>query len=1240
MNTTRSRASIGYFRKAAASAFLLASLALPHAAQAQTAHFMSTGDFSENFDDIADTAAWPNGFLSTEPWASVATDTTGTVPSATRITTSTATFSTGSSGGVQRGTQNIQLLSTGGNPGNTTSAAIDLLLDFTNRNAGTLSFDAATVFNGTGNREGEIKAYYTTDGIAWTEITGGGLPYTATNNLTGSAAVSVQLPAALDGAASARFRFYYYNKASVGTVSGSRPKISIDNLTVTSTAAGPDTTKPTLAGRLPAPDEPAAPIDTQLTITFSEPVVAGAGNVTLYAASAPSTPLQVFAASSGLSEGASVSFTPSAALAYETSYFVTVDATAFADAAGNTFDGISSPSGWAFTTAPEPAPVPPLIVSVTPGFNAVDVPLGDVSLEIEYDVALLRGSGTFNVFDIDDFDFPPTPVATYDVSDPAQVAITGSSVSFVTPFTGAAGKTYYIEAPAGLFLSVAGNVESKAFGFGTGDVYWQFQMETPDVTPPAIVSTSPQNGQGAASTSVLRVTYNEIVTLGAGPWTVTVFDVTAGQNLAVFTETDTASVSAAGTQLSITLPQALEFFNQYRVTLTEGIVRDAAGNISPEVAGAAWEFTTGAPFAAGQVVISQVYGGGGNASAQFTNDFIELYNTTANPISLSGWSVQYASATGTTWSASNLEGVIQSGGYFLVQLAAGLNNTLPPSEPLPIPDSTGTLALSGTNGKVALSNSITPLSGSNPASDPAVSDLVGYGTANGFEGTAAASGLSNTTAAIRKVAGSQDTNDNAADFTTGPPAPRNSSSPPFIPGADGSGSALASNATAGSALLGSGIFPSMASGQTLKIDLSGTFPGATLTDVEIDIPSGFGVPNSGNLTLSGPAAGSGSATANGQTISVSGVVITQANPLSIAIGGLSVPDISMDPNDAGTRSFTIRTASGGGTLTAIVASPSVRVAMPVADIATLRAVTLPTPKAYLIGTEAIVTYVESGNFRNQHYIQDATAGILIDDQPVRLGASYLAGNGLSNLVGGLTSFGGILQFTPVAATASVTSTGNAPAPAVVSLADFMASPDTYQSQLVRVNGITFQDATGAFANNGTRVLVQGADTGNFRTFFNAEYTGTAPPAGTFDMIAIARRTTDGSAGSLSPRQLADFITGSPPAPDYQDFADNFAGGPGPLLDFDNDGVPNGLEYLFGVSSGGFTPTPQIANGEISWPIDPTRTDVGFIVETSSDLVNWDPVLIGDLDLSDPNTVRYVVPSGTDPFFVRIGATFP
>ncbi len=66
------------------------------------------------------------------------------------------------------------------------------------------------------------------------------------------------------------------------------------------------------------------------------------------------------------------------------------------------------------------------------------------------------------------------------------------------------------------------------------------------------------------------------------------------------------------------------------------------------------------------IVISQVYGGGGNSGATYRNDFIELHNTTDVPLSVDGWSVQYASSAGTSWTPTSLTGTIPAGGYYLV----------------------------------------------------------------------------------------------------------------------------------------------------------------------------------------------------------------------------------------------------------------------------------------------------------------------------------------------------------------------------------------------------------------------------------------------------------------------------------------------------------------------------------------------------------------------------------------------
>ena len=106
------------------------------------------------------------------------------------------------------------------------------------------------------------------------------------------------------------------------------------------------------------------------------------------------------------------------------------------------------------------------------------------------------------------------------------------------------------------------------------------------------------------------------------------------------------------------------------------------------------------------IVISQVYGGGGNAGATYTNDFIELYNRGTAAVDVSGWSVQYASSAGTTWSVTALLGHHR-------RPARTTSCRRPPARaattPLPTPDATGSIAMSATSGKVALVTSATAL---------------------------------------------------------------------------------------------------------------------------------------------------------------------------------------------------------------------------------------------------------------------------------------------------------------------------------------------------------------------------------------------------------------------------------------------------------------------------------------------------------------------------------------------------
>ena len=178
---------------------------------------------------------------------------------------------------------------------------------------------------------------------------------------------------------------------------------------------------------------------------------------------------------------------------------------------------------------------------------------------------------------------------------------------------------------------------------------------------------------------------------------------------------------------------------------------------------------------AGTIVISQIYGGGGNAGSTLHNDFIELFNRSDNPVSLDGWSVQHFSTSNAVWLATPLTGVIQPHSYYLVEEAAG-TTVGGGTVPLPTPDAIGTIGLSSSAGTVALSRSTTLLSGDICAASSDITDWVGYGAGANCPGRVTIGGLSNTIAALRVQGGCKYT-PSATDFSVGPPAPRHSASP-------------------------------------------------------------------------------------------------------------------------------------------------------------------------------------------------------------------------------------------------------------------------------------------------------------------------------------------------------------------------------------------------------------------------------------------------------------------------------
>jgi len=307
-----------------------------------------------------------------------------------------------------------------------------------------------------------------------------------------------------------------------------------------------------------------------------------------------------------------------------------------------------------------------------------------------------------------------------------------------------------------------------------------------DTTAPYSVSWTPTTAgtyelravatdtEGASSTSA---TASLIVLTGNGSPTLSSFSPSSGRagdsvtingtNLSAITSVRFNGVEA---QFSTNSTTTLSAFVPTGATTGPITVTNSFGNS-----------TSATPFTIipSPVLISQIYGGGGNAGAPYNSDFVEIFNRGNSTISLSGWSIQYASAAGTSWQSVALGGSIAPGKYHLVKLAGGTTGAA-----LPTPDTTANISMSATQGKVALRDSTSLFEGSSPLGQSGLQDFVGFGTANAYEGTAAAPAPSATLSIFRADGGSTDSGDNRADFTTGAPNPRNSSfgsaTPPAI----------------------------------------------------------------------------------------------------------------------------------------------------------------------------------------------------------------------------------------------------------------------------------------------------------------------------------------------------------------------------------------------------------------------------------------------------------------------------
>lgn len=188
---------------------------------------------------------------------------------------------------------------------------------------------------------------------------------------------------------------------------------------------------------------------------------------------------------------------------------------------------------------------------------------------------------------------------------------------------------------------------------------------------------------------------------------------------------------------------------------------------------------------------------------------------------------------------------------------------------------------------------------------------------------------------------------------------------------------------------------------------------------------------------------------------------------------------------------------------------------------------------------------------------------------------------------------------------------------------------TVNEGTLAVDGDAIPDTNKLVINTGAAVDVSGSETVSSLVIEGIEKT-----AGTY-----------GATGSGAANIDDDHFTGSGiliVGAGYSSWAAIHAGGQSANLDYDSDGVSNGIEY-FSNAAAGFTANPGIASGSVTWTnggnIPSSAYGTQFVVQTSSDLTTWTDVASNDANLSNTaGSVSYTLPTGSGKLFVRLVVT--
>ncbi|WP_342565440.1 Ig-like domain-containing protein [Paenibacillus sp. FSL R7-0345] len=349
------------------------------------------------------------------------------------------------------------------------------------------------------------------------------------------------------------------------------------------TVAAPDTTAPTVSAFSPENGSADVAVETNLTLTFSENVVAGEGNIVIYN-SANNTPVATISAQDAVILDNVVTINPANDLGYAASYYVRVGSGAFKDTAGNSYAGITNNTAWQFTTTAVPDRTSPTVSTYAPESWATEVATS-ANLALTFSENVVKSDGRIEIFKSTD---EMNPVVTIPANS-GNVTIQNNVVTINPVNDLEYGTSYFVRITEGAFKDLAGN----SFAGITGITAWRFMTTSlPDTAAPLVTAFSPaDNAVNVPVSTALTLSFNENVT--AGDAEIVIMNAATDSAVTAIKANNTALVSITNATVTIKTSGLLVQGGSYYVVVQPDAFKDEAGNSFAGFADkAVWNFST------------------------------------------------------------------------------------------------------------------------------------------------------------------------------------------------------------------------------------------------------------------------------------------------------------------------------------------------------------------------------------------------------------------------------------------------------------------------------------------------------------------------------------------------------------------------------------------------------------------------------------------------------------------------